>query len=75
MNNPFTNRMAAAFASRIINDAGRNKNAQITEAYRLALGRKATADEVRRATKAIADGGIVSLCWALLNSAEFAYLR
>jgi hypothetical protein len=41
----------------------------------LALGRAPTEAEASRATAAARDRGLSSVCWALLNSTEFVYVR
>jgi hypothetical protein len=66
MNSAFTNRLVNAFAERVAKDSN-----PVALAYRLALGRTPTDAEVARAKKA----GVRALCWALLNSSEFAYLK
>jgi hypothetical protein len=47
----------------------------IPNAYRMALGRVPTKTETRRALAAAKDRGLANLCWALLNSTEFVYVR
>jgi hypothetical protein len=49
--------------------------AQVTAAFRLALGRKPTMPEQAQATKLANDRGLEYVCWALFNSSEFLYLR
>ena len=39
------------------------------------LGRPPTEAEASRATAAARDRGLPSVCWALLNSTEFVYVR
>jgi hypothetical protein len=47
----------------------------VPEAYRSALGRDATAGERDRAVEAARDRGMFHVCWVLLNSTEFVYVR
>jgi hypothetical protein len=74
MNNSFTNRLAKSFAERVKRETI-DVDGQIKLTYRLALGREPSADEQKRALRIAADAGLDSLCWALLNSSEFAYLK
>ena len=71
MNNPFVQRQARLLAERAQKAAGN----EIVEAYRIALGRLPTAGETTRATAAAKERGLQSVCWALLNSTEFVYVR
>ena len=71
MNNSFVQRQAKLLAERAQKAAG---NA-VVEAYRIALGRTPTAEETTRATAAAKARGLQSVCWALLNSTEFVYVR
>ncbi|HKB05446.1 MAG TPA: DUF1553 domain-containing protein [Gemmataceae bacterium] len=75
MNNPFSNRMTAAFADRVKREGGGDAAAQVVRAYRLALGRSPTRDERDRATKVAQEVGLKSVCWALLNASEFSYVK
>jgi len=66
MNNPFVQRQARAMA----------KNAGgVERAYLLAFNRAPTAIESRRAGEHVREYGLANLCWALLNSSEFLYVR
>jgi hypothetical protein len=75
MNNPFVLRQAKMLAERASRKAGKDSAAAINAAYRLALGRLPTAEETTRATEAAASRSLASVCWALLNSTEFVYVR
>ena len=75
MNNSFVQRQAKQLAERAMASAGGDLGAAIQTAYRLAVGRTPTADETNRATAAAKDRGLNSVCWALLNSTEFIYVR
>jgi hypothetical protein len=90
LNDPFVKQQATALADRLLrdklDDAGR-----IRLAYRLTLGRTATAKEIERTTSYLADYAATlaesgsgsatgerawaSFCQALLASAEFRYVR
>ena len=75
MNNSFVQRQAKHLAERAMKDAGANTNAAIQIAYLLAIGRRPTADEISRASAAVQERGLASVCWALLNSTEFVYVK
>jgi hypothetical protein len=75
MNNAFVQRQARALADRAVKDAGAGAKDQIAMAYRLALGRGPTTDESARAAAVAKEHGLNAVCWALLNSSEFVYLR
>ena len=75
MNSAFVQRQAGHLAGRAIKSAGDDPTAALTLAYRLALGRAPTTAEVTRATLAVKERGLQSVCWALLNSSEFVYVR
>ena len=75
MNNSFVQRQAKQLAERAMASAGGDLGTAIQAAYHLAVGRAPTADETTRATAAAKDRGLNSVCWALLNSTEFMYVR
>ena len=75
MNSAFVQRQAGHLAGRAIKSAGDDPTAAVKLAYRLALGRFPTTAEVTRATLAVKERGLQSVCWALLNSSEFVYVR
>jgi hypothetical protein len=74
MNNSFVQREAEHLALRVMREEGDPAGA-IQSAYRLALGRSPSATELDRATAAARDRGLQSVCWALLNSTEFLYVK
>jgi hypothetical protein len=74
MNNPFVLRQAKMLADRAKASVS-DPAAAVRTAYRLALSRLPTAEETSRATEAAASRGLASVCWALLNSTEFVYVR
>ena len=75
MNNSFVLRQARMLGERALAACNHEVSAAIPMIYRLALGRRPTAEETLRAEKAVQERGLTSLCWALLNSTEFVYVR
>jgi len=75
MNNAFVQRQAKHLAERVLKTAGNEPGAALTAAYRLTLGRSPDAEETARAAVAARERGLQSVCWALLNSTEFVYMR
>jgi hypothetical protein len=75
MNNPFTDRMARAFAERVSREAGADDRDRVTLAYGLAFGRRPSAAEVERAARVAGQVGMKAVCWALLNASEFVYVK
>ena len=75
MNNSFVQRQAGYFAERALAESHPDLPAAVQTAYRLALGRSATGPEAKRALAAANERGLANVCWALLNSTEFIYVR
>jgi hypothetical protein len=86
LNDPFVREQAEALAQRVVGHSNLSDAERVTLAYRLALGRPATAGEIERATGYLADyesaapqdqpkEAWTSLCQAILASAEFRYVR
>jgi hypothetical protein len=75
MNNTFAVRQANRFADRIRRRTNKSKNGQITLAFRMAYGRVPSKTELPTATEFVRKNGLKSLCWVLLNSSEFLYVR
>ena len=75
MNNSFVLRQARMLGERALAACNQEVSATIPMIYRLALGRRPTAEEALRAEKVAQERGLTSLCWALLNSTEFVYVR
>jgi hypothetical protein len=69
-NNGFALRAADAFAARAAKGV-EGAEAQARAAWRLALQRDPTADELKIATKLVADHGLKALCRVLFNGNEF----
>ena len=75
MNNAFVQRQARHFAERLKIEAGGEVQTQIRAAWRLAFGREPRRQETKEAITLVREHGLESLCWALLNSSEFLYVR
>jgi hypothetical protein len=75
MNNAFVQRQCEHFARRLENEAGPDAGRQITLAYQLAFGRPPRAAEAKRTIALAREHGLESVCWVLLNTSEFLYLR
>ncbi len=75
MNNSFVQRQAARLADRALQEGQGDPSKAVQAAYRLALGRPATPDEAQRAVAVAGQRSLVNVCWALLNSTEFVYVR
>ena len=75
MNNSFVQRQAARLARRALREAGEDLAKAAQTAYRLALNRLPTREELERALAAAQTRSLTNVCWALLNSTEFIYVR
>jgi len=75
MNNSFVQRQASRLAERALKEAINNLPTAVQSAYRLALGRAPTRAESRRGVIAAKERGLSSVCWAVLNSTEFIYVK
>jgi hypothetical protein len=75
MNNSFVQRQATHLAERVLQENQRDLKGAVRGAYRHALGRHPTPGETQRALAAAVDRGLAQVCWALLNSTEFLYVR
>jgi hypothetical protein len=75
MNDSFVQRQAARFAERVRKTGGEDPAAQVTLAYRLAFGRRPTAEERTATVGLVQQHGLESACWVLLNATEFEYVR
>ncbi len=75
MNNSFVQRQSKILAERALKEANNDVSGAIQIAYRHALGRAATPAEAARALAAAQERGLPGVCWALLNSTEFVYVR
>jgi len=75
MNNSFIQRHAGHLAERALQESAHDLPRAIQTAYRLSLGREATDDESKRALAVARERSLTNVCWALLNSTEFVYVR
>jgi len=75
MNNSFVRRQAARLARRSLEAAGGDTARAVDAAWVRALGRPPDADERSLAVAAAGERGLESVCWALLNTSEFLYVR
>jgi hypothetical protein len=75
MNNSFVFRQSDHLAERATKEAKHDLARAVQNAYRLALSRYATTAEAHRAFAAAKERGLTNVCWALLNSTEFVYVR
>jgi mono/diheme cytochrome c family protein len=75
MNDSFVQRQADRFAHRVEQRAGNDPDAQVTRAFRLALGRLPDAEELAGMRKLVDEHGLPSGCWVLFNASEFLYVK
>jgi hypothetical protein len=75
MNNAFVQRQCRHFAERLQKEAGENPAAQVRLAYRSAFSREPRTDETKQSISLAREHGMESVCWVLLNSSEFLYVR
>ena len=75
MNNSFVQRQAGHLAERALREAKNDLRHAIQLAYRYALGRTPSKVEAKRALSAARERSLENVCWALLNSTEFVYVR
>jgi len=72
LNSPFAHRTARGFAQRVSGEAAPRE--RIPRAWRLALGRPPTAEELAVARVLLESHGLTSVCLALFNSSEFVVI-
>jgi len=75
MNNSFLQRHAGLFAERALKESANDLPRAIRTVYRHALGRPPAEQEAERALAAARARSLTNVCWALLNSTEFVYVR
>jgi hypothetical protein len=75
MNNSFVQRHAGFLADRAFAESANDLPRAVHTAYRLALGRAPSDAEAERALAAARARNLTNVCWALLNSTEFIYVR
>ena len=73
-NSQFTIRQSEAFAARVAKEAGAHVDEQIILAYKLALSRHPSSNELEETRTHVEKHGLVVLCRALFNSNEFLFL-
>jgi len=74
LNSPLALEAAAAFATRVQREAGRELPAQVSRAFRIALQRPPTPEERELCRHLAEQRSLTELCRALLNLNEFAYV-
>jgi hypothetical protein len=75
MNNSFVQRQAKHLTALVQQDAEGEPRTQIKLAYRLALGREPSINELKDAMQLATEHGMQNVCWVLLNASEFVYVR
>jgi hypothetical protein len=75
MNNSFVQRQAAKLAERALRESNNDLPRAINIAYQRAVGRPADKSDMKLALRAAKERGLFNVCWALLNSTEFVYVR
>jgi mono/diheme cytochrome c family protein len=73
-NSPFTLHASEAFASRLKREVGDDIQDQIERAYKIALGRMPTSDELADIVPIVRQHGLSVLCRVLFNSNEFLFI-
>ena len=71
LNNSLVLRMSEYFAERVAKEAGEDERAQVSAAWRLAMGREPTEYERRLSEKLVSEHGLPALCRGLYNAHEF----
>lgn len=74
LNDRFVIQQVDHFATRLADAHPDDVRAQVRTAYRLALGREPSPDEVDRADQFIAKRGLFQFCRVLFNTNEFLYV-
>jgi hypothetical protein len=75
LNNEFVLTQARLFADRIAEEAGENQDKQIERAYKVALSRAPTGEEMAMARAFLKTNRLVDFTHVLLNLNEFLYAR
>ena len=75
MNNTLIFETSDDFAKRLQQDVGKEIGKQISQAYVIAFGREASAEEIQLAGRFVADHGMAAFCRVILNSNEFLFVR
>jgi cytochrome c553 len=74
LNSAFIEQQSAAFAERLLQDAGKDAVAQVDRAYRLALGRAPSAREKTIAAEFLSRQSLAAFCALVFNLNEFVYV-
>ena len=72
-NGEFVNQQAKHFAARLKREAGDNPEKQIALAWKLALCREPSRDEMAKMRAFLEDGSSEQVCRVILNLNEFVY--
>lgn len=75
LNSPFANRQAAFFADRLRAEAGSKPAAQIDRGFALAYSRDPSPAERSHLVALAGEHGLESVCRALFNTSEFAFIQ
>jgi cyclophilin family peptidyl-prolyl cis-trans isomerase len=74
MNDPFIVSQSRRFAERVRGAAGDALDAEVRQAFRLALGRLPDAAETERGVQFVRERALADFCQVLVQSNEFAYV-
>jgi len=74
LNDPFVTQQSEHFAARLTDIHADDSRGQITTAYRLALGREPSAEELVLAEQFVKKHDLFRFCRALFNANEFLYV-
>ncbi|MYB52652.1 MAG: DUF1553 domain-containing protein, partial [Acidobacteriia bacterium] len=74
MNSAFVQQRVEGFGARLRRESPQ-RDARIRRAFALAYGRSPNGREMASSKRLVQDHGLESLCWGLLNSSEFLYVR
>jgi hypothetical protein len=75
LNDPFVLDQSERFAGRLQREAGKEPDAQVRRAFRLAFGRIPSATEERAAIQLVRMHGLTVFCRALFNANEFVFVN
>ena len=75
LNNAFIVRQAEHFAARLEREHPKDVRAQIGEAFRLALSREATENELEEVARFAQEHGLANACRVMLNCNEFVFVN
>ena len=75
LNGSLANDLAQAFARRLERECGRDRDKSIDRAFRLAVGRAPTANELQRSAEFLREQPLSEFTLALFNLNEFLYVR